>query len=289
MNKLNSQALLVLLISTMMIIYVVTLNMETQEVIMSGLAIALILLALFLERLFPYSSDWNKNQGDLGGDISSFILIFGILDALLKWATPFLLLIVLDDWSQGSTHMPLWLEIIAVGLLIELGAYISHRLHHDKKWFWSLHAMHHSPERLYTLNNFRFHPLNHIINHLFLFVPAILLGFSGEAILGYTAFSLPVLLLQHSNIDFKLGWINYVLNTNEVHRWHHSAAKLEGNSNLGRALVIWDQLLGTYYFPQKERAPKKIGLFAGSQSYPAAKRYLAQLMYPFCSKCCEQS
>lgn len=250
-------------------------------------AVALILIAVVMERLVPYRSAWNENKGDLGGDITSTILIFGILDSLLKGATPFLLLIMLADWSQGSFSFPLWAEIIVVGLLIEFGAYISHRMHHKTTWLWSLHAMHHSPNRLYTLNNFRFHPFNHIINHLMTIVPAVLLGFSGEAILGYTAFALPVLLMQHSNIDFKFGWMNYILNTNEIHRWHHSAAENEGNCNLGRALVIWDQLFGTFYFPEGKHSPDKIGLFISSRSYPAADRLWKQISYPFSPQCCK--
>ncbi len=270
-----------------MAVYFATLGMEMQETVLSLVAVILILVAVIMERFIPFKSAWNKNKGDLGGDITSTIVIFGILDSLLKGATPFLLLIVLADWTQDGFAIPLWAEIIVVGLLIEFGAYISHRLHHKTTWLWSLHAMHHSPERLYTLNNFRFHPFNHIINHLMTIVPVVLLGFSGEAILGYTAFALPVLLTQHSNIDFKFGWMNYFLNTNEVHRWHHSTAETEGNCNLGRALVIWDQIFGTFHFPEDNLTPNKIGLFESSRSYPAAHKLWQQLTYPFSPQCCK--
>jgi len=45
-------------------------------------------------------------------------------------------------------------DIVIIGcgpvgaLLIELGAYVSHRLHHQVSLLWRLHAMHHSPQRL---------------------------------------------------------------------------------------------------------------------------------------------
>jgi len=271
----------------MMAVFIATLGLELQETILSGFAILLILFAVVLERHYPFRPNWNENQGDLGGDITSAVVIFGILDSLLKGATPFVLLLVLADWTQDGIGIPLWAEIIAVGLLIEFAAYISHRFHHSTKWLWSLHAMHHSPERLHTLNNFRFHPLNHILNHLLTIVPVIFLGFSGEAILGYTAFALPLLLMQHSNIDFKFGWMNRFLNTNEVHRWHHSTDDKQGNCNLGRALVIWDQVFGTYYFPNNESAPERIGLFESSRLYPPAKKFWSQLAYPFSPQCCK--
>ena len=106
--------------------------------------------------------------------------------------------------------------------------------------------MHHSTTQLYTLNNFRFHPLNHIINHVAMIVPLAVAGISADAMLIYAALSLPILLLQHSNIDFDFGFLNQVLNTNDLHRWHHSAQPYEGTMNLGRALIIWDRLFGTY-------------------------------------------
>ncbi len=287
MAKILTQTFIVTLTGLMMTVYVVTLGMEMQEAILSLLAVFLILFAVVLERFIPYRTDWNESRGDLSGDVTSMIFIVGILDSVLKSATPFLLLIVLADWAQGTINLPLGVEIIAAGLLIELGAYISHRLHHKLTWLWSLHAMHHSPERLYTLNNFRFHPLNYILNHLLTMVPVVLLGFSVEAILGYTALTLPLLLMQHSNIKFRFGWMNYILNTNEVHRWHHSAASTEGECNFGRALVIWDQLFGTFRFPVENETPAKIGLYKYSRKiYPAANHLWRQLAYPFSSQCC---
>lgn len=287
MSTTKSVFLLGFLTTIMLTVYIVTLQHPSQEIIISGLAVSVILVSMFLERQIPFKSDWNENRGELSGDIASTLVIFGILDSLLKTATPFLLLIIFANWAPGSINLPLWSEIILAGLLIELGSYVSHRLHHKTKWLWPLHAMHHSPERLHTLNNFRFHPFNHIINHIIMIVPVLLIGFSADAILGYTALTLPLLLLQHSNIDFRFGWLNYILNTNQVHRWHHSTAISEGNKNLGRALVIWDQIFGTFYLPKEKSAPKSIGLFANSNSYPHAKKYFAQILYPFSSQCCK--
>jgi len=142
--------------------------------------------------------------------------------------------------------LPLWAEIIAVTLLIELAAYLSHWIHHRYKPLWALHAMHHSVERLYTLNNFRFHPLNHVVNAFAIVVPPLLLGFSEASVLAYVALSMPVLIFQHANIDLRFGWLNYLFNTNELHRRHHSVKHADGAANLGRALTIWDQVFGTF-------------------------------------------
>lgn len=291
MNVFFSQALLLGLTGLMGVIFAITFNLPNQEMFISIMAVILIVLSLLLERIKPFETHWNNSQKDTAADITSMVVIFGILDPLLKWATPFMLVFLLVLFTDGAHYgisLPIWAEIILVTLLIELGAYISHRLHHHVNWLWSLHAMHHSTKRLYTLNNFRFHPFNHILNYIMAIAPAVLLGFSPEAILAYTALSLPVLLLQHSNVNFRFGWLSYIFNTNEVHRWHHSTLLSEGNRNFGRALVVWDLVFGTYYLPSDKRQPVKIGLFGDGGLFPPPSKYLAQIAYPFSSDCCKK-
>jgi sterol desaturase/sphingolipid hydroxylase (fatty acid hydroxylase superfamily) len=278
-----SQGFLLGLTAIMGVIYLATLNSAAQEVILSGASLVFILLSLGLERLYPQHEEWNQGQGDTAGDVASFVLVFAVLDGLLKYVTPFLIIPLLPDTAL-VIGWPLWAQIAAVTLLIELGAWASHWVHHRYRPFWALHAMHHSPERLYTLNNFRFHPVNYVLNHLAMFIVPSLLGFSTEALIGYAALTLPVLLFQHSNVGFEFGILNKVLNTNELHRWHHSAAPDEGMMNLGRALVVWDRIFGTYYNPGAGE-PRKLGLFSSSAGYPSATRFWAQLVYPCCRQC----
>ncbi len=286
MKKILSQFVLVASTGAMLGLFLLTLGSPDQETYLAASAVFIILVSVAMERLFPFQDKWNESQDDALGDITLFVLIFGVLDSALKWLTPFALLALFGNWSSGLINLPLWQQIILAGMLIELGAYISHYLHHNTKFLWPLHAMHHSPKRLYTLNNFRFHPLNHIINHIVMIAPVLLIGFSAEAILAYSAISMPVLLLQHSNIDFKFGWMNSILNTNEVHRWHHSNRELEGNANYGRATLIWDRLFGTYYFSREKNTPETLGLFSTTKHFPNVRNTLAQILYPFSRQCC---
>lgn len=285
MSSFASKALLFTLMALSMGIYTATLGRHDQVELVSLVAIGLIFLSLLLERVWPYRKDWNGARGDVGGDVSSFFLVFAVLDGLLKWATPFLILLLIGKPSNALGDVPLWVEIICATLLIEFGAYWAHRLHHTIPELWALHAMHHSPKRLYTLNNFRFHPFNHVLNHALMIVPPLLLGFSPKALLGYVAFATPILLLQHSNINFRFGWLNTILNTNAVHRWHHSAIGMEGNCNYGRATLLWDHVFRTFYYPRADEAPGKLGI-QERFSYPPANRFFDQLKYPFSRACC---
>ena len=55
--------------------------------------------------------------------------------------------------------------------------------------------------------------------------------------------------LSHANIDTACGWLNYVFNTPEVHRYHHSRVPKEANTNYGQVLMVFDVLFGTFYLP----------------------------------------
>ncbi len=280
----NISSLAVLFVVTALAVAAVTTpdSFETKTTAVTALSLGMIVLSLVAERLRPFRRSWNQNRGDLTGDIGSLVGIFGVLDGALKLLGPVLAIAVFGDLATSQVGLSLPVEVIVVTLVIELGSWVTHWLHHTQPNLWKLHAMHHSTERLYTLNNFRFHPLNHILNAVSVVFVPLLLGFSEESILIYTAITTPVLVLQHSNIDFEFGWLNRLVNTNEVHRWHHSTEPEHRKVNLGRALTIWDQLFGTYVAPTPAGAPTDIGLMDYSKKrVPPAERTIAQLIYPF--------
>ncbi|WP_395400829.1 sterol desaturase family protein [Pseudoduganella sp. UC29_106] len=186
------------------------------------------------------------------------------------------------------SHWPFALQIAIAALLAEFASYWAHRLHHEHPALWWLHALHHGSERLYALNNFRIHPLNYAINYVFGIVPLLLIGTPQEVILGYFAVTYPVLMLQHANLPLQSGWFNYVFSTNEVHRWHHSRCAGEGDSNFGRALVLWDQVFGTFRYAPAGNDPAGVGLYVGSH-YPARASFLAQLSSMFLPTCCRSA
>lgn len=163
-------------------------------------------------------------------------------------------------------------------LIIELGRYWSHRMHHELTPFWWLHAMHHSGQRLYAINNMRYNPLNYAINFFVGVIPALLLAPPPEALYGYLALVQPILMLQHANIDLKSGWLNYLFSTNELHRWHHSNDTAKANSNYGNAIVLWDQIFGTFRIESaQDPGQQSVGLFESSANYPSTGSYWQQL------------
>ncbi|HYW58819.1 MAG TPA: sterol desaturase family protein [Polaromonas sp.] len=247
-------------------------------------------LAMLLERYMPHHAEWNAPRGDRLTDWLSFGLLAGVVQPVLKWLSP-LAVVAVYGWLEPSGEWfggdwPFLVQVLVVTLLSELGKYWVHRWHHTQTALWWLHALHHGSERLYSINNFRVHPLEYALKHALSMLPLMLLGAPAEVLLGYIALTQPVQMLQHVNLPLRHGWMNYVFSTNELHRWHHSTRPEEGNNNYGSALIVWDVVFGTFHYPRGATGPESIGLFATSK-YPARRPYLAQVLSMFGPACCK--
>jgi sterol desaturase/sphingolipid hydroxylase (fatty acid hydroxylase superfamily) len=288
--QLVQRYLVVMLATASLLAYVAALQTGAPVDLVVSIASALTLaVAWLLERRLPWRADWQRSRGDVATDLASAGVIVGVADPLLKTLAPMVVVALhagLGSWAP-ALDLPLWIEIPALLLMIEFGKYWAHRLHHALPPLWWLHAMHHSSERLYALNGLRFHPLNHALNFAMAVLPAMALGFSPTAILGYLAITQPIVLLQHANIDLRHGWLNRIFSTPEVHRWHHATRPQDANRNFGNALLLWDHVFGTFRPAEGFGRATRIGLFAASKaSYPASAGYLAQLASMFKPPCC---
>lgn len=167
---------------------------------------------------------------------------------------------------------------VALALVIgEFGHYWWHRLGHEVPLLWRLHATHHSATRLYWLNANRFHWLDINAMYVFQILPLVALGMSQDAFLVYGIFTIIFGYLQSSNIDYRIGVLNYVLSSPQLHRWHHSQVLEEGNTNYAGDVMIWDHLFGTFFYPKHRKFESEIG--NGMPSFP--KGFVAQQLSPF--------
>lgn len=235
------------------------------------------------EKLIPYRSDWSQPDQDVGTDLSN-IIINGAITTIEKPILVALLISITAALSEKfggdlwPSTWPLLAQLFLMLLIAEFGRYWVHYAAHKVPALWRLHAVHHSPNRLYFLNAGRFHPLEKLIFQLPEVVPFILLGTNVETISLYFVFNSIHGLFQHSNIDLKLGPLNYVFSMTELHRWHHSKKIDQSDRNFGNNLIVWDIMFGTFYYPRGGNV-KEIGLL--NPDYP--KSYLEQLKAPFAS------
>src|SRR5262249_41019595 len=152
-----------------------------------------------------------------------------------------------SSWVSARAGGPLWpaawplpAQLGLALLLGELPMYWYHRFVHANSLAWRLHATHHSAPRLYWLNGLRGHPLDLVLGLAAYQLPLAFLG-AGEPVLVLVAGFVGIHgLLQHSNVHHRVGPLNWIVSSAELHRWHHSRVLAEANNNFGHHLVVWD-------------------------------------------------
>jgi sterol desaturase/sphingolipid hydroxylase (fatty acid hydroxylase superfamily) len=237
-----------------------------------------------LEWVQPYCRDWRRSHGDLWADIAhqfltSFIaqfirvfLVVGFFLAINRTAEDF----ALPIWP---THWPLWAQAVLALLVAEFADYWRHRIFHQWRLAWRLHAVHHSATRVYFLNANRFHIFDALVNSLISAGILALAGATTEAVYLVGIFTGLHSPWQHVNVYYRLGWLNWVFAGAELHRWHHSTNPAEFNTNYGNNLIVFDTLFGTRYLPDHGQDTGQIGLGGTLAAFP--RSWLGQQLAPF--------
>ena len=168
---------------------------------------------------------------------------------------------------------PLAAQVLLAIPIADFGVYWAHRFLHQSEFGWRLHAVHHSPTRMYFMASARAHPFNAIITVSCQFGVLLLLGIGEEALSLWAVFLAVNGLLQHANIDFQPGALSRVLATCDVHRAHHSR---DGEPcNFGNMTMIWDQVFRTYRMPPPHSEE------VGAGGYDIPEDYRSHMIVPF--------
>lgn len=240
-----------------------------------------VFIITMLEKILPYRAEWAPNKAEVRTDVTFMLLMEILLPKLLSiitvmWVFKFLQgneWIILAWWPH---QLLIWVQMLLIFFLVSFPRYWLHRTAHEWIPLWKFHAVHHSVKKLNWINVGRFHPVDKSLQFVCDTIPFILLGVSREVLaLYFVAYSIKG-FFQHSNVDVKLGWFNYIISGPELHRWHHSKIIKEANTNYGNDIILWDILFGTFFLP-KEGAVGELGLF--DRNYPTA--FLDLLKAPF--------
>ena len=212
-------------------------------------------LILALERILPYRARWHPSRSELWLDTLYLVGVQTALPAVLALtvAAPLALASRRLEWSVTGfwPHAwPIWAQVVCMLLAADLLRYALHVAAHRWPPLWRLHATHHAPEKLYALSVARFHPLEKSLQYTLDALPFALLGVQAEVLALYFVFYALNGLLQHANVDVRLGWLNWVVSGPELHRWHHSRIASECAANFGNNLIVWDVIFGTRRLPR---------------------------------------
>ncbi|WP_370601475.1 sterol desaturase family protein [Pseudomonas nitroreducens] len=236
-----------------------------------------ILLAFLAERLRPYRIAWNESHGDGVRDLLH-ALVNETLNALGIAAIP-LVALWLPHFGWWPSGWPLALQLLAALLIADLGITLVHYASHRSPLLWRLHAVHHSVARMYGFNGLMKHPLHQALEALGGTLPLLLLGIPVE-VAALLAFAIAIqLLLQHSNVDMRIGALRHLFAWAPLHRLHHLKYGTAGDVNFALFFSFWDRLLGTaLYLPDYRLAEDDLGI-GDRPDYPVG--YIAQLAEPF--------
>jgi ornithine lipid hydroxylase len=230
--------------------------------------------------VMPYREAWRPRLPDLAQDAAFLVFVQMALPLALAWGATLGILWLAEisglRFNLWPIHWPVLAQLALKVIAGDLLRYWLHRAAHTWSPLWRLHEVHHHPEKLYSTNVFRFHPAEKALQFLLDTLPFVLVGIGPEALAYYFVFYSISGLFQHSNIDIRLGWLNYLVSGPEVHRWHHSKKISESNNNYAHSFVVWDLVFGTYFRPQ-DASVKTLGLL--DPAYPQG--FLGQLVAPF--------
>ena len=243
----------------------------------------LIGVMVLLERLVPLRADWAMTWRSLLRRDLPMLAINGIAIAITARAVT-----ALSDWFGGGRFLetqlgPWWLQAALVILLSDFVWYWVHRHSHEARgplgrWLWRTHVMHHLPTQVYVFMHVVAHPLNAACVRVILMLPAIVFGFSKEAIFAAAVLNGLQGLVSHFNVDVRAGWLNHLFMGTELHRFHHSADPHEGK-NYAAVVTLWDQLFGSFRY-QPGIQPDALGVHDRA-GYPSHRDWLALMRLPF--------
>jgi sterol desaturase/sphingolipid hydroxylase (fatty acid hydroxylase superfamily) len=235
------------------------------------------LVFIALERRFPYDNGQKLFRKGFLVDFVGYALFESyVLGLAIAAIIGYLHSSPLLSGLHVVTSWPVPLQLFFFFVTHDFYIYCFHRLQHHSKYLWRTHEAHHSVADVDWLAGTRSHSLEILINQTIEFAPIALLGAAPEVAVMKATLDAVWGMYIHSNIDVREGWLQYVINGPEMHRWHHARELADRNRNFGTKLAIWDWLFKTAYLPPFK--PKAYGL-AGDEPYPEG--YVAQHIAAF--------
>lgn len=203
---------------------------------------------------------------------NTIFLATGVFSML--WVTPYVIFLLqsyLSNITGGTAEIApteLWSGLqsgIVLFLTQDICRYWNHYLHHETRFLWPFHAVHHSAEVMTPLTFLRAHPLCYALQSIFM---SAAMGLVQGLILyvligplevwvyfaGFWAFNAYVFFgshLRHSHIWNSYGPVlEHVLISPAQHQVHHSSDPKHHDKNYGEVFAIWDWMFGTLYVPE---------------------------------------
>ncbi len=237
-----------------------------------------------LSRLSPC----NPGQRALGRDLPDDVLYYLVATLFYTGASAWLLRLVIG-WIYGggapavwqmlqhgyglAASLPIWAQVLAVFVITDIIQYWLHRALHTRP-LWGFHAIHHSAEDVDWTTTFRMHPVNFLMYSAGVAMVIGIMGFSPLTFVIVSPVNFFIGAFVHSNLNWTLGPLRYVVATPVFHRWHHSNDPAVRDMNFAPTFPVLDLMFGTFHMPL-DRLPSGYG----AEGVP--KGFVGQMIYPF--------
>jgi sterol desaturase/sphingolipid hydroxylase (fatty acid hydroxylase superfamily) len=254
---------------------VVAVVLAANPSVLVGIA-ALFVLVVPFERLFPRHRQRFRRPG-LGTD-----LLYGLTQrglAVAGLVVGLAIGVVSLAWLPGLAVRPLVAilpapaRVLAGFVLFDAIVYWGHRWGHELPFLWRFHAVHHSSSQMDWVSGLRTHPFDGLVVTpalVFLFAAGFPARLGGVLVI----LQLAIGLFLHANVRWRWYPLQRIVNTPELHHWHHSNELDARNRNYCTFLPIWDLLFGTFFMPAGRR-PQVYGI---DQEMPSS--FTGQLVHP---------
>lgn len=213
-----------------------------------------------LEALFP-AERWTDRRGT-GVDViytllhrlGAFpLLAFGLLTPVAEAATrtlrgvgftPF----ELDAIWPGVSDIPLVAFVLYLVVLdgVEYGL---HRAQHQLRWWWALHALHHSQRKMSFWADDRNHLLDDLLIDAIKAAVALFIGVEPAQFIGLVIATRVLESIQHANLRWTFGPLGYLFVSPVYHRVHHAMGPghegRQSGCNFAVLFPVWDLLFRT--------------------------------------------
>lgn len=229
------------------------------------------------EKLYPKYRNQVILRGEWGLDLLYFCINHLAISAIIiygnyhvghfSWAVS----VPVQDFIQST---PLLLQFVLIVVAADFVLYWEHRMYHEVKFLWPIHAVHHSIENLDWLAGSRGHFIQVFSERAMVMVPLYLLGVDTDALNLYVTFAALQAILIHCNIGFPFGPLKYIFVTPQFHHWHHSSETPAIDTNYSAHTLLFDWLFNTFHLPGKNW-PARYGT-----TKPLPRGFIGQTLYP---------
>jgi sterol desaturase/sphingolipid hydroxylase (fatty acid hydroxylase superfamily) len=171
-------------------------------------------------------------------------------------------------WQLDQSLAPLWpgltdtawFALLAYLLVFDLADYAIHRGQHGARWWWALHAVHHSQRQMTRWSDNRNHLLDDLIRDAIIVLVARGIGIAPGQFVVVVVCTQLLESLAHANVRMGFGpVIGRLLVSPRFHRLHHAVGlghESHGQGSLGGhnyavLFPIWDMIFRTARFDDR--------------------------------------